>query len=218
MKRTFGRLQRFDVRSRMYGVSIKAPEVVNEQPPVNKEWLCSEYLDQGQEGSCVGFANGHELLAGPIVVPADHDRATGIYLKAREIGGYAAAANAGATILDGARAMRELGYISEWWWCFGLKDLIMTLGYIGPVVLGLNWYEGMSQPSSDGLIRPTGEISGGHAILCKGVNVDHKYFILHNSWGYDWGDDGNCYVLFSDMELLLLQRGEAAVMIDVPSS
>lgn len=216
MKRTFDRIPHFDIRSRAFGVSKQVPQVINEQPPVNRLWLCSEYLDQGSEGACVGFACGHELIAGPTVVLADNEKAREIYREARRHDQWEGEDYEGTNMLGGAKAMRHLGYISEFWWCFGLRDLIMTLGYIGPVVLGISWYEGMSNPSPDGLVRPTGQVTGEHGILCQGVNVDYQYFVLHNSWGQDWGHGGNCYVLFSDMELLLRQQGEAMVMIDIP--
>jgi C1A family cysteine protease len=52
---------------------------------------------------------------------------------------------------------------------------------------------------------------GGHAILCHGFNVKGNYFKLHNSWGPNWGVNGECKISFEDMDKLLKQHGEAVI-------
>jgi C1A family cysteine protease len=34
---------------------------------------------------------------------------------------------------------------------------------------------------------------GGHAMCCVGYDLDKQYFIVRNSWGPSWGDNGYCY-------------------------
>jgi C1A family cysteine protease len=34
---------------------------------------------------------------------------------------------------------------------------------------------------------------GGHAMCCVGYDLDKNHFIVRNSWGPDWGDNGYCY-------------------------
>jgi C1A family cysteine protease len=82
---------------------------------------------------------------------------------------------------------------------------------IGPAVLGVPWYEGMFKPASCGHLHPTGERSGGHAILCRGIYVKKKAFLVHNSWGEGWGDGGTALVHFEDMDFLLSHGGEACI-------
>ncbi len=101
----------------------------------------------------------------------------------------------------------------EYRWAFGLDDLILAVGYAGPAVLGLNWYEGMLQTDTRGYIKPTGKLAGGHAIVCHGVSVKDHYFKLHNSWGKDWGQNGECRITFVDMDKLLREQGEACVPV-----
>lgn len=71
----------------------------------------------------------------------------------------------------------------------------------------------MYTPNPKGFIRPSGRPSGGHCILCKGVNVEEEYFVLRNSWGPSWGINGECYIKFKEMKKLLSYDGEALFCI-----
>ena len=99
----------------------------------------------------------------------------------------------------------------EYRWCFNLLDTLVAIGYTGPVVLGLNWYEGMFNPDTCGYIKPTGSIAGGHAIIANGVGIKDKNIRLHNSWGNDWGINGECFMKWDDLDRLLHEQGEACV-------
>jgi hypothetical protein len=57
-----GRRTEFDPRSRNY----PARTLLAVEPPRTNLWPLAEYLDQGSEGACVGFAWTHELLAEPV--------------------------------------------------------------------------------------------------------------------------------------------------------
>jgi len=43
------------------------------------------------------------------------------------------------------------------------------------------------------------ESHGNHAMLCVGYLDAHKLFIVRNSWGEDWGDQGYCYIPYDYM-------------------
>jgi C1A family cysteine protease len=43
------------------------------------------------------------------------------------------------------------------------------------------------------------ESHGNHAMLCVGYLDNHKLFIVRNSWGEDWGDQGYCYIPYEYM-------------------
>ncbi|MHC4356109.1 MAG: C1 family peptidase, partial [Planctomycetota bacterium] len=97
----------------------------------------------------------------------------------------------------------------SYYWGFSLNDLALGVGYRGPAVLGISWMEGMADTDENGFIHATGSVEGGHCILCRGINVKEKYFLLRNSWGKNWGMNGDCKVSFSDMKKLLADNGEA---------
>jgi len=214
-----GRLPEFDERSREYPVRklLKAEGI---KKPRSYTWACDTHLDQGNMGSCVGHYVAHELAARPMVVPVDSAWALGFYQLAQQLdqwpgGEYPGASPrySGSSMLGGAKAMQKRGYITEYRWGFSIDDLILTVGYFGPVGLGINWKEAMFYPDEKGVIRNDGKVMGGHAILCRGVNVKTKLARLHNSWGTSWSQGGDCFISFDDLEGLLKEQGECVIPI-----
>ena len=212
-----GRIKSFDARSRNFPIRA----LVGNKPPRSYTWSVKAWLDQGQEGSCVGHAWAHELCGRPAINMVDHKFAREkVYWEAQKIdeydgGAYPGAApfSEGTSVLAGAKIISGLGYMPEYRWAFGIDDLILSLGYNGPAVLGINWYQDMFRPSASGLITVGGSIAGGHAILCNGYNVKTGLFRLHNSWGKDWGIDGEVFVSHPDMDRLLREDGEACIPV-----
>jgi hypothetical protein len=94
-----------------------------------------------------------------------------------------------------------------------MNDIIMGVGYNGPAVIGVNWYEGMFSPDKDGFIKPTGFLGGGHAVMIKAVNIRKQIFTIRNSWGRNWGKNGDCYITFNDLHELMRQRGECVFLM-----
>jgi hypothetical protein len=161
----------------------------------------------------------HELVARPAVIEdVSTEKAREVYYEAQKIDPWAGGAYPGASphyegtsVLAGISILKQMGYIDEYRWAFGLDDLILAVGYKGPAILGVPWYEGMLEPWSCGHIHTSGSIIGGHAILCKGVNVNDRTFTLHNSWGEAWGDGGDALIMWDDMDKLLHEQGEAVI-------
>lgn len=61
-----------------------------------------------------------------------------------------------------------------------------------PVVFGTQIDKAFLSHRGSGLIRiPTGPFIGGHAMIVVGMTANH--FIVKNSWGRGWGDDGYGY-------------------------
>lgn len=173
-------------------------------------------LDQGTEGACVGFAWAHEIAARPWSDPnITDDYAIAIYRWAQQNDEWPGENYSGTSVLAGAKAVTEwLSRIKEYRWAFGLDDVRRTIGYKGPVVLGINWYEGMFRPDSTGRIQPTGSLMGGHAILAYRVDERNKRIYLWNSWGQDWWEGGPwCFLTFEDLGRLLSEQGEACIPV-----
>ena len=64
-----------------------------------------------------------------------------------------------------------------------------------PVVLGVRLYTTWHGPGGDGLIAMPASGArdlGGHAVLVVGYRDND--FIVQNSWGSDWGEDGFAYL------------------------
>lgn len=211
IERTFDRLPQFDTRSLAFPIRA----LLEAKPKFRSyTWRCDQYNDQGSEGACVGFAWSHELAARPVEVKQVNENwALGIYARARFLDEWPGEDYDGTSVIAGAKAVKEQGYISEYRWAFGLDDLRLAVGYKGPAVLGLNWYGGMYEPDGYGFIYPDGGLLGGHAILCVGVSEKRKCFRLHNSWGPSWGHGGDCFISFDHMNQLLHEQGEACIPV-----
>jgi hypothetical protein len=207
------RIVSWDERSRNYPIR----SLVSMKKPRSYTWRCNAWHDQGQEGACVGFGMAHELAARPAEVKqTDASMARVLYWEAQKIdpwdgGSYPGASPfyEGTSVLAGVKVVQELGYMESYRWAFGIEDLILGVGYNGPAVLGINWYEGMYNTDSDGYIHPTGNKVGGHCLLCRSISIKKQHFILRNSWGKGWGINGDCYISINDMKKLLEEDGEA---------
>jgi hypothetical protein len=208
--RRLDRLVHYDEQSRSYPIRT----LVASKPLRSYTWRLPTYLDQGSEGACVGFSWSHELAARPKEVKGiNNATALLVYKRARQLDEWAGENYDGTSVLAGAKAVQEAGYISEYRWAFSLDDALLAIGYQGPGILGAYWYEGCMQTDEKGFIKPTGEIVGGHAIVVRGINIKNKTVRLANSWGKDWGVGGDCFLTFDDFAYMLKNSGEFCIPV-----
>lgn len=229
MHRTLDRIKQFDERSRNFAAVDTIPD-----PYLRSyTWSCDVYNDQGSEGACVGFSWSHELSARPKVYRVYEDFARKIYYRAQRLDPWPGEDYEGTSVLAGAKAVMELSgseglpLIQEYRWAFGIEEVVRVIGRRGPMVFGLDWYDGMFETNPSGFISPTGEARGGHAILGKGVacrwkdiygphvfsnlDLDKSFVKFHNSWGRSWGVDGVAKITVRDLGFLLNNGGEACI-------
>jgi len=73
-----------------------------------------------------------------------------------------------------------------------------------PIVLGVAIFSSFESPE----VARTGQVPmpqqdeehlGGHAVLCVGYDDENKVFIVRNSWGTEWGDQGYFYLPYEYM-------------------
>lgn len=85
-----------------------------------------------------------------------------------------------------------------------------------PVPIGVYIYESFMSVGADGIVKnvsiDTEKYYGGHCMLIVGwTRIGHKnYWVVQNSWGTEWGDNGYCYIPFGYNAL-----AEAYAVIDV---
>ena len=76
-----------------------------------------------------------------------------------------------------------------------LEDVRKVLSAGMPVHVSMNTGPAFSSIGRDGIVNsaepPSGQ-HGRHAMLCVGYTGN--FFIIKNSWGTDWGENGYCYV------------------------
>lgn len=75
---------------------------------------------------------------------------------------------------------------------------VLALGF--PVVIGVSLYDSFEsdEVARSGMV-PMPDLNaeglvGGHCMLVAGYGQRPGYFTVRNSWGDDWGDQGNCYM------------------------
>ena len=72
-----------------------------------------------------------------------------------------------------------------------------------PFAFGLQLFSSFQQAGSNGLVPmpdPDNEKhDGGHAMLCVGYSDPDRVFIVRNSWGEEWGEQGYCYIPYDYM-------------------
>jgi hypothetical protein len=202
------RREQFDPRSRNY----PARALVKTRRRQTKLWRCGVTLDQGANGSCVGFAWSAEAAAEPVVVAGiTDDSAYALYRRAQELDEWEGDDYEGTSVLAGAKAAMEQGWLTEYRWAFGEDDLALAIGYLGPAVIGIPWYSRMSTPNRQGRISTGGYYAGGHAILVTGYSSPTMSYLLHNSWGPSWGIRGGAWIGRTALSWLLQRGGEACI-------
>ena len=206
------RIPHFDPRSKSF--RAVTPRLAA-KPPRSYTWrvVAAPVLDQGREGACTGFALAAELAARPVEREGiDNNFAQRLYWQAQGVDrAEGRHYPEGATMLAVAKAGQRAGYFTSYKWAFGLDDLVTTLGYLGPVMLGVAWYESFYDPGADHTLRIGGPVVGGHAILARGVDVRNQRVRLRNSWSEAYGDRGDVWVPFDVLDRLLRDNGEALI-------
>lgn len=212
------RIVQFDERSRSFPIKL----LLEAKKLRSYTWRCNQQFDQGQEGACVAYSLSHELAARPAEVAGMQDKwmVEHVYWEAQktdpwEGGSYPGAVPSyeGTSVLAGVKILHKKKFFTEYRWAFSLNDVLLGLGHNGPAVLGVNWYEGMLNTDNDGYVKTTGSAVGGHAIMARSVDLKHNRVMLRNSWGKDWGMNGDCFISFNDLDTLLHEQGEAVFMV-----
>jgi len=84
------------------------------------------------------------------------------------------------------------------------------------VVVGTAWTNDMENADpvtglvSVGSLDPS-NIGGGHEYLALGFNPITQRLKFRNSWGDEWGLDGDFYVTYSDYQRLIAAQGDVVV-------
>lgn len=202
-----------------------AAETLSSGRHFKRHWRHPWAGHQGFTPRCTGFSGTKLRLAGPVTHP-DATRgenldatADGLYRGAQEIDRREGRVyDEGATMLALAKAMRALGWISTFYWGYSVESFILAMQN-GPVLLGIDWLEGMDQPDPKfGVIRAIGQNFGGHAILANYIDVRDGMVGLDNTWGRGWGKDGAALLPLEDLDKLLRMGGELLMVDEVRSA
>lgn len=212
MKRTksmsLGRLLSKDYRDSKYLLKSRS-----RIPLQSKYWNSYGWHgNQGDNQSCIGYGWSHWLHCSPI---RQFMRPEGIYELAQKYDEWSFMPHDGSTVRAGAKVLSMLGAINEYRWTWDAYTVANHIVKVGPVVLGVNWYEYMDEPDKNGLMKVQGENYGGHCICATGFNHRDKLIKIKNSYGEeDWGKKGYGYLRIKDLNRLLDEDGEACVGVE----
>ncbi len=173
--------------------------------------------NQGTTSQCVAYASAHWLHAGPVIHRSATPSATP-YFDLTEFYGECQRNDEwageeptyeGTSVRAAGKMLTQRGLIAAYHWGFTLADVVDAVLNKGPVVLGTDWWTGMVDPDSMGMVQGTGIVEGGHAYLLYGVNTLSRTATCRNSWGLDYGLNGTFRMSFDLLEELILSNGEA---------
>jgi hypothetical protein len=184
----------------------------------------SDILDQGEVGSCTGNAMVGALACAPLCADDaagkqfDETLALALYggaTRRDSVTGSYPPVDTGSTGLAVAKEAKARGLIDSYRWAFSVSGLLHALQG-GPVIVGVPWYAGFDHPDGNGLVRPSGQIRGGHEFLLRGLVVkgtDQDEWELHadNSWGRGWGDRGMFCFTVATWKLLRSQHADVVI-------
>jgi hypothetical protein len=188
-------------------------------------------LDQADLGSCTGEAGTGwlgtgvmwTLLPPNLLSPTDEtlDQAFAVQLysdatKADPYDGTYPPTDTGSDGLSVAKVLKARGLVSGYTHTFSLDDALSALS-TQAVMVGVNWYESMFDPDSNGLvtISPKSPVAGGHEFVVDEINVEQKVVGATNSWGTGWGVNGRFYLSFDTLGRLLSEDGDCTVPVPV---
>lgn len=171
-----------------------------------RSWFTPVPMDQGMTSQCVAYSGVHLLQSGPIVNagvdPSD------LYRDCQLRDEWPGENYDGTSLRGLGKALLARGLIDSYHWGWDIDDAIDHVLAVGPVVFGVDWFEGMDKPDEQGYAHAVGSIRGGHALIANVVSMERKAFRLTNSWGTRWGQGGRAWVSFKDVEKLLQDTGE----------
>lgn len=177
----------------------------------------SVIFDQGEIGSCTGNA-----ITGAEATDSINRRGTSGLIewnaldmyeritRSDRIPGSYPPDDTGSTGLAACKTAKARGWISSYRHAFSLHAMLHAL-QTGPAIVGMAWLTGCDTPNSNGLISYTGDVRGGHEILCRGVDIENHWLYFDNSWGSDWGMQGSFAMTFPDFEMAMADSGDMTV-------
>ena len=188
---------------------------IEQAPPQDNHWPCRIVLNQIPYPECVGFSWATWGDCAPVEQKWGNPMGRLIYREAKKLDGKPN--EVGTTIRAGAKVMLNRNRIARYFWASSVDEALRYVGAHGPCLFGTMWTSGMCKPSLlSNTIRATGKVIGGHAYVVCGVEWKRNRARIHQTWGAEWGDNGECWIPIPDLRLVFKARGEACAATERP--
>lgn len=207
--RAFGRLYSPDDRDRRFPMRAMLPRTVE---VVSRFYAIGPVLDQGDTSQCVGYSAKQFLQSEPVQT-LDGPTATELYKAAQAEDEWPGDNYEGSSVRGAAKALTGMGRLKSYVWAANATDVRDFLITSGTVMMGTDWRSAMTTPV-DGQLKVSGAVEGGHAYLLVGYDATTNRFRMVNSWGADWGEHGQAWIRFKDLDRLIAARGEACAALE----
>lgn len=116
----------------------------------------------------------------------------------------------GSSALGLMKYWKKYGVITGYDWCFTFNQFLAQLQH-QPVLVGTEWFEGMTNAGNLTIVSPSGESQGGHEYLATSITWNTRLIGFQNSWGENWGFKGGFFMRFEVFKELLANGGDACV-------
>lgn len=225
-----GRIINHDPRSRNYAYPRTAPT----RGLSVRHLFSATNLDQFYTSGCVGFSGSNMLncakatrsrraynrffanrarMQWPVHQYCDNQAGLDNYSGSTEYDPFPwryPPTDEGSSALGLMKYWKKYSIITGYAWAFTFDQFCAALQR-QPVLVGTNWYERMSEPHTDGVAYPFGDLVGGHEYLAIGIRYDRRWIRFENSWGEQWGNRGGFYMHFDYVRNLLDANGDVAI-------
>lgn len=196
-------------------------------PPGTRHYRTGPVLDQGETGTCTAFCGTHRVHASPIMQPLPINPKTAARMTPYdlyriiigldefddndfEISLPDTELQSGSSVRAVAKALQQLGIIKTYLHAGSIEDIrAWHLAGFGGIMFGTTWYAGMMTTDSEGFVKPTGAVEGGHAYASCGWNDSATHngrtvraCHFQNNWGTGFGLKGFFWIEEQDIGTL----------------
>ncbi len=93
--------------------------------------------------------------------------------------------------------------ISDFENIYDITERKSYISNVGPLVAGITVYDEFRAFRGNGIYSPSSIATkvGGHCVLIIGYSEIEKYWLIKNSWGNEWGDNGFCRIAYGACDI-----------------
>jgi hypothetical protein len=188
----------------------------------NRYWIPGPILDQGGTSQCVAYSGVAALTCNPIK-NKPHTTEEAIYNWCRRNDQWVGEDYDGTSVHALMKWLKLNGYVSSYRWAKTVQEVHAHLMVAGPAIFGTTWHWDMFTPDREGYLHLSGGEAGGHAWLARGGNIDRVHKLTghvgalrkRGSWGRGWGQNGEAWISYPNIQRLIDDYGEVALPIEV---